>query len=165
MQSPSSKRAESSEAPIRFSSLFDLALSETTSEQNALTRTSTLAPRPVQVISRLPESCLDADDDVTPETEQEAATWVALMRKDPKGWLKKLRPHTQHWQPTDLAADFETMYREYADRNALRLFQSRVRRPDAAADAKPFPLKVWLFNLVFCALIALMIGVALLISR
>ena len=95
----------------------------------------------------------------------EATTWVALMRKDPMGWLKKLKPHTPNWRPADLAADFETMYREYADRHALRLFQSRVRRPDAAADAKPFPLKVGLFNLVFCALIALLIGIALLISR
>jgi hypothetical protein len=119
----------------------------------------------VQVIGRLPEFCFDADDDVTPETEQEAAAWVALMRKDPKCWLKKLKPRTQHWQPTELEADFETIYREFADRRAFRLIQSRLRRPDAAADAKPFPLKVGLFNLVFCALIALMIGVALLISR
>ena len=165
MPSPSSKKGEPSAAPNLFSSIPPLALPETVPAPTPAVQTAVLVRRQPQGSARIPEFSPELDDDVTPETEEESSAWVALMRKDPAGWLKKLKPRTPNWTPQDLAEDFATMYGEYADTVPSRLIQFRIRRPDAAADAKPFPLKMGLFYLIVCGIVAVMIMVALLLAR
>ena len=72
-----------------------------------------------------------------------------------------------HANPTSekLKQEFAEMYDENTDATAADFFQRHFRRPDAAADAKPFPIHVALFYIFVCTCVAAIILLVLLMLR
>jgi hypothetical protein len=57
------------------------------------------------------------------------------------------------------------MYAENAEGSAANFLRRHFRRPDAPADAKPFPIRIEFFYLLFGALVVTIVLVMLVLFR
>jgi hypothetical protein len=104
-------------------------------------------------------------NDPTPAKEDQAEAWVKEMCIHAHTWRRKLARLTRESDLEKLKQEFAEMYAEHTDATAADFFQRHFRRPDAAADAKPFPIRVALFYILVCTCVAAIILLILLISR
>ena len=96
-------------------------------------------------------------DDPTPANEDQAEAWVKEMCMHASIWLRRLARLTRESNPEKLKEEFAKMYAENTDAMRADFFQRHFRRPDAAADAKPFPIRVALFYILVCTCVAAII--------
>ena len=113
----------------------------------------------------LPQFAPHIPDDPTPAKEDQAEAWVKEMCIHAHTWRRKLARLTRESDLEKLKQEFAEMYAEHTDATAADFFQRHFRRPDAAADAKPFPIRVALFYILVCTCVAAIILLILLISR
>jgi hypothetical protein len=113
----------------------------------------------------LPQFAPQIPDDPTPADEDEAEAWVREMCKHARIWRRKLVRLTRESNHEELKQEFAEMYAENTGVTAADFLHRHFRRPDAPADAKPFPIRVALFYILVCASVAAVVLAALIMSR
>jgi hypothetical protein len=113
----------------------------------------------------LPQFAPHIPDDPTPAKEDQAEAWVKEMCKHARIWRRKLVRLTRESDPETLEEEFAKMYATNTDASVADFFQCHFRRPDAAADTKPFPVRVAPFYIFVCTCVAAIILLVLLMSR
>jgi hypothetical protein len=113
----------------------------------------------------LPQFAPHIPDDPTPAKEDQAEAWVKEMCKHARIWRRKLVRLTRESDPETLEEEFAKMYATNTDASVADFFQCHFRRPDAAADTKPFPVRVAPFYIFVCTCAAAIILLVLLMSR
>ena len=113
----------------------------------------------------LPQFAPHLPDDPTPAKEDQAEAWVKEMCKHARIWRRNLMRLTRDFDSEKLKQEFTEMYDENTDATAADFLQRHFRRPDAPADAKPFPIKVALFYIFVCASVAAVVLAALIMLR
>ena len=113
----------------------------------------------------LPQFAPRIPDDPTPANEDEAEAWVREMCKHARIWRQKFERLTRESNHEGLKQEFAEMYAENTGATAADFLHRYFRRPDAPADAKPFPIRVALLYILVCASVAAVVLAALIISR
>ena len=113
----------------------------------------------------LPQFAPHLPDDPTPAKEDQAEAWVKEMCKHARIWCRNLMRLTREFDSEKLKQEFTEMYDENTDATAADFLQRHFRRPDAPADAKPFPIKVALFYIFVCASVAAVVLAVLIMLR
>jgi hypothetical protein len=113
----------------------------------------------------LPQFAPQIPDDPTHADEDEAEAWVREMCKHARIWRRKLVRLTRESNHEELKQEFAEMYAENTGATAADFLHRHFRRPDAPADAKPFPIRVALFYILVCASVAAVVLAALIMSR
>jgi hypothetical protein len=113
----------------------------------------------------LPQFAPHIPDDPTPANEDEAEAWVREMCRHVRAWRRNLMRLTRDSDHGELKQELAKMYAKNKDTQASNFIQRHFRRPDAPADAKPFPIRVELFYISVCTCVAAIILLVLLMSR
>ena len=104
-------------------------------------------------------------NDPTPAKEDQAEAWVKEMCIHAHTWRRKLARLTRESDLEKLKQEFAEMFAENTGATAADFLHRHFRRPDAPADAKPFPIRVALLYILVCASVAAVVLAALIISR
>ena len=113
----------------------------------------------------LPQFAPQIPDDPTPANEDEAEAWVREMCKHARIWRQKFVRLTRESNHEGLKQEFAEMFAENTGATAADFLHRHFRRPDAPADAKPFPIRVAILYILVCASVAAVVLAALIISR
>jgi len=113
----------------------------------------------------LPQFAPQIRDDPTPAKEDHAEAWVKEMCKHARIWRQKFVRLTRESNHEGLKQEFAEMYAENTGATAADFLHRHFRRPDAPADAKPFPIRVALLYILVCASVAAVVLAVLIISR
>ena len=113
----------------------------------------------------LPQFAPQIRDDPTPAKEDHAEAWVKEMCKHARIWRQKFVRLTRESNHEGLKQEFAEMYAENTGATAADFLHRHFRRPDAPADAKPFPIRVAVLYILVCASVAAVVLAVLIISR
>lgn len=106
-----------------------------------------------------------SDDKVVPDEREQVAAWLDAVRKQPRKWRRILEAHTPGFDAETMRLDLEQMLTAFGDFDPRLVFHRFLRRPDAAADARPFPLRMEITNFVLCTAVAIFVIALLLLSQ
>jgi hypothetical protein len=113
----------------------------------------------------MPELGEYVSDGSTPAREDQAETWINDLFEHMSARREKLTDLTRNFDLTKLREEVDKIS-AWTKEDVVKVFFLRhFRQPDAPADAKKFPIRIEVFYLLLCSVIAVMVIIMLLIVK